>query len=59
MKNTYKMVMKITSIKTGKLLELVYKLDDSNRAPQPIVKGWQAAGYIVNSFNFVEVNWYA
>ena len=56
MKNTYKMVMKITSLKTGKLLELVYKLDDSNRAPQPIVKGWESAGYIVNSFNFVEVN---
>ena len=56
MKNTYTMLMKITRLKTGEIFNLSYKLDDSNRAPQPIVKGWESSGYIVNSFNFVEAN---
>ena len=53
MTNTYKMIMKITRLNTGETFNLSYKLNDSNRAPQPIVKGWESSGYIVNSFNFV------
>jgi hypothetical protein len=53
MENKYTMLMKITLIKTGKTFNLSYKLNDSNRRVDPIVNGWESAGYVVNSFNFV------
>ena len=53
MENKYTMLMKITLINTGKVFNLSYKLNDSNRRVDPIVNGWESAGYIVNSFNFV------
>ena len=53
MENKYTMLMKITLINTGKVFNLSYKLNDSNRRVDPIVNGWESSGYIVNSFNFV------
>ena len=49
----YSMTMIIQNEKTSKISTLFYRLDDSNRSIDPIVKGWEESGHTVLSINFV------
>ena len=49
----YSMTMIIQNEKTSKVSTLFYRLDDSNRSIDPIVKGWEESGHTVLSINFV------
>jgi len=49
----YSMTMIIQNEKTSKISTLYYRLNDSNRSIDPIVKGWEESGHTVLSRNFV------
>ena len=49
----YSMTMVIKKIKTDEDSTWSYTLDDTNSKIDPIIKGWEEAGYIVLSVNFV------
>jgi len=49
----YRMTMVIKKIKTDEDSTWSYRLDDNNNKIDPIIEGWEAAGYIVLSVNFV------
>lgn len=42
---------------TGNVSTLFYRLDDTNSNIDPIIKGWEDAGYIVESVSFVRGGW--
>lgn len=41
----------------GRNSTLFYRLDDTNNQIDPIIKGWEDAGYIVESVSFVRGGW--
>ena len=49
----YSMTMVIQNEKTSKVSTLFYRLDDSNRSIDQIVKGWEESGHTVLSISFV------
>jgi hypothetical protein len=49
----YSMTMIIQKGDEGKSSTLFYRLDDSNRSIDPIVKGWEESGHIVLSISLV------
>ena len=51
--NGYSMNVVIQKGEMGKSSTLFYRLDDTNNKIDPIIEGWEAAGYIVLSVNFV------
>ena len=51
--NGYSMNVVIQKGEMGKSSTLFYRLDDSNRSIDPIVKGWEESGHIVLSISLV------
>jgi hypothetical protein len=51
--NGYSMTLVMQREDTGKVSTLFYRLDDTNNAIDPIVKGWEDSGFIVESISFV------
>mgnify|MGYP003147844454 FL=1 len=51
--NGYSMTVVMQKGEMGKSSTLFYRLDDTNSKIDPIIEGWEEAGYIVLSVNFV------
>ena len=55
--NGYSMTLVMQKPETGKVSTLFYRLDDTNSNIDPIIKGWEDAGYVVESVSFVRGGW--
>lgn len=51
--NGYSMTIVMQKGEEGKVSTLFYRLDDTNALIDPIIEGWETAGYIIVSVNFV------
>lgn len=51
--NGYSMTIVMQKGEEGKVSTLFYRLDDTNAVIDPIIEGWETAGYTVLSVNFV------
>jgi len=51
--NGYSMTVVMQKGEGGKVSTLFYRLDDTNALIDPIIEGWETAGYIIVSVNFV------
>ena len=51
--NGYSMTVVMQKGEEGKVSTLFYRLDDTNALIDPIIEGWETAGYIIVSINFV------
>ena len=54
-KNNYSMTMSIQK-EGSKPTTFFYRLDDTNHNIDPIIKGWEEAGYLILSLEFVSNN---
>lgn len=55
--NGYSMTLVMQKPETSKVSTLFYRLDDTNSNIDPIIKGWEDAGYVVESVSFVRGGW--
>jgi len=51
--NGYSMTMVRQERNTGEVSTLFYRLDDTNNLIDPIIEGWETAGYDILSIGFV------
>ena len=51
--NGYSTTIVMQKGETGEVSTLFYRLDDTNALIDPIIEGWETAGYDIISVNFV------